>query len=103
MTPRMLAQRRKALRPRFTLSLVLRRGALTLTAQLVTMYELARASRDRRTEGGQAQQADVEVWGATDLDIAPGDRFTWNGSVCEVLRVRTERQTAIVAEAVTIQ
>ena len=103
MTPRNQAQQRASLARRYTTSLVIRRGTTTLTAQLVAVATLGRASRERQTAGSLATQADVEVWGPPSLDIARGDRFTWDGLAHEVTLVRGGRTVATVAEAVQVQ
>lgn len=102
-SPRFTAQRRHALTRRFTVPVAFRRGVATLPVQDVSLVSLTRASIERRSASGQTQQADVEVWGLPTLDVAIGDRFTWNGAVCEIVFVRQERVAATVAEAVTLQ
>lgn len=94
--------RRQALDLRFVVPVAFRRGATTLAAQHVALVALKGAS-ERRSEGGRASHADVEVWGLPTLDVAVGDRFTWNGAVCEIVFVRQERVAATVAEAVVLQ
>lgn len=103
MTPRFTAQRKRALGMRYDTSLVLRRGATTLAAQSVAIHIPPRVARERLTESGEAAQADVEVWGSVALDIQRGDRFTWDGTLCEVTFVRPGREAATIAEAVALR
>ena len=103
MTPRTIAQQQASLRRRYTTSLVIRRGSTTLTAQLVALVALGRASRERITASGQSSQADVEVWGDPVLNIAVGDRFTWDGLAHEVILVRGGRTVATIADAIQVQ
>jgi hypothetical protein len=83
---------------------VLRRGSTTLAAQSMALaLPTSRGAREGRSAGAAGAQADVVLWGAPTLNIAVGDRFTWDGVACEVVLVRPGRTLATVAEAVLIR
>ena len=84
-----------------TASLVLRRGATTLAAQLgrIVRDEVA---REPRTDAGQANQARALIYGAPTMQIAVGDRLTYGAVLYEVTFVRPDRTVETVAEAEAI-
>lgn len=80
-------------------SISIRRGSSTLTAQTV---RIARAGTvaNRSDSGGLEQSTQrVVVMGEAALDIAIGDRFNVNGDLYEVDFVRPNRRAMVVAEA----
>jgi len=77
--------------------ITLRRGATTLAAQAAALA--LTLPRDQRDPSSQAAHASVRVIGAPELNIQAGDRFTWNGALCEVTLVRPDRAIATVADA----
>lgn len=82
------------------LSIVIRRGATTLTAQTV---RLARAGGSgQRAQGAASQEARgrVLVAGPPTLNIQPDDRFNdAQGVLYRVVLVRPNRRASTVAEA----
>lgn len=80
-------------------SIMIRRGATTLTAQIVRIARLAARGQRRQTGSAEEVQADVLVSGAAALDIRVDDRFTAGGLLYQVLFVRPNRRAGTQAEA----
>jgi len=85
-------------------SLVLRRGTQTLTAQTVRI-ERKGTAQARTADSAGAEQATgaVIILGATTLNIQPQDRFTLDGRLYEVTLVNPNRLAATQAEAQIIE
>ena len=79
-------------------SIVLRRGKVTLAAQTV---RITRGRPGRASSGTNTSEAraDALIVGAVDLDIARGDRFNANGVLFEVTFVRPDLRAGVIAEA----
>jgi hypothetical protein len=93
-----------AIRDMNSVSLVLRRGATTLTAQTVRV-ERKGIGQARTADSAGAEQASgtVVILGATTLNIQPQDRFTLDGRLYEVTLVSPNRLAATQAEAQVIE
>ena len=81
-----------------TASLVIRRGAATLTAQPGRIVRDAVGS-EARAEGAQATTARVLIFGGPTFDIQREDRLTVGGVLYTVTFVRPDRTVETVAEA----
>ena len=92
-----------AVRDSNAVSLVLRRGSTTLTAQTVRVERLGLQSRQAGSAAGQQNTTGVVVMGDTTLDIQIGDRFTSSSVLYEVKFVRPNRRAATMAEAQAVE
>lgn len=93
-----------AVRSDNTVSITLRRGSSTLTAQDVRIARMGANTAIRKDAGGVEQSEQrVVILGAVDMDIELGDRFTTGGDLYEVDFVRPNRRAAIIAEARVIE
>lgn len=83
-------------------SIAIRRGGSTLTAQSV---RIAGNGSGRVNDNGEASQAvgTVVVLGSATLDIQTSDRFTTGGQLYEVEFVRTNRRGGVQAQARMVQ
>lgn len=83
-------------------SIVIRRGETSLAAQTV---RIARVGRGARVVSGQGEEkrADVLAMGDTTFDVQPGDQFTDEGTLYQVMFVRPNRDAMVVAEAIAVQ
>jgi hypothetical protein len=93
----------RAIRADNEVSLALRRGETTLTAQSMRIeYAGTRGFRLQSDAARQAQQA-VFILGEYDMNIAREDRLTHNGQLLEVVFVQPNRLACTIAEAVVIE
>lgn len=85
------------------ISLVLRRGNATLSAQSAR-FEIAgtRAFRMQSDAARESRQAGFLLM-KTDADVAVDDRFTVAGQVYRVVFVQPNKTAATIAEAVVVQ
>jgi hypothetical protein len=85
-------------------SIVIRRGATSLAAQVVRIARQGGSMAQQRDSAG-AQQAigRVMLLGPTTFDVQPEDRFTVDGLLYQVRFVRPNRRAAVVAEAEAIK
>lgn len=85
-------------------SLVLRRGATTLTAQSARIARLGGAGSERQDGQTRASYSRVVVLFGTTGNVQVGDRFNDGAGVLyEVVFVRPNRRAAVVAEAEAVQ
>ena len=83
-------------------SITLRRGDTTITAQTVRVARLGAGSL-YRSDAGRESRGGILVSGAPTLDIALDDRFTLDGALYRVKFVRPNRDTGTQAEAELVQ
>lgn len=84
-------------------SVALRRGDSTVTAQAMRIeYAGARGSRLQSDAARQAQQA-VFILGEPDMDIAVDDRLTYDSVLFQVVFIQPNRLAATIAEAIAIR
>lgn len=83
-------------------SIAIRRGDSTLSAQAMRV-EMAgmRAQRLMSDAARQSTQA-AYVLGEPDMNIAPEDRFNWNGILFRVVFIQPNRLACTIAEAVVV-
>lgn len=83
-------------------TLVLRRGDTTLPAQ---QARVTRSETGRRVqgEGVQESRGSALVFGAAEMDIRTGDRFTLDGILYQVTFVRPNREFSTTAEVEVAQ
>lgn len=92
-----------AVRDDNSVSIVLRRGATTLSTQTVRIAKMQSQSHRKGADGIVHSEQRVVVVGDVTLDIQLDDRFTVDGDLYEVDFVRPNRVAAIVAEARVIE
>lgn len=84
-------------------SVAMRRGESTVTAQLMRIeYAGARGSRLQSDAARQAQQA-VFILGEPTMDIAVDDRLTYGSVLFQVVFIQPNRLAATIAEAIAIR
>jgi hypothetical protein len=95
--------RMRVIRGRNEISLAIRRGESSLSAQLMRIeYAGVRGFRLQSDAARQAQQA-VFILGEPDMDIAVDDRLTYGGVLFRVVFVQPNRLAATIAEAIAVQ
>lgn len=96
-------ERLRKIRARNEVSLAIRRGETSLTAQPMRIeYAGSRGSRLQSDAARQAQQA-VFILGEYDMDIAVDDRLTYGNVLFQVVFVQPNRLAGTIAEAVAIR
>ncbi len=80
----------------------LRRGETVLEPQEMRIEAVGRGSRLQSDAAREAQTA-VVVFGAMDLDIAVGDRFTQDSVLYQVVFIAPNRDIDTQAEAVAVE
>lgn len=92
--------RMRKIRARNEVSLVIRRGDETVSAQLMRIeYAGARGFRLQSDAARAANQA-VFILGEPDMDIEPEDRLTYDGKLIKVVFIQLNRLAATIAEGV---
>jgi hypothetical protein len=95
--------RMRKIRARNEISLAIRRGDSTLSAQDMRIeYAGTRGFRLQSDAARQAQQA-VFILGEPDMDIAIDDRLTYGGVLFKVVFVQPNKLAATIAEAIAVQ
>ncbi len=89
-----------ALRDGNAVSLTLRRGATTLTAQTVRVEKSTSQSQRTESQGAESATGRIVVLGDTTLDIQAEDRFTLSGQLYVVTFVHPNRKACTLADAV---
>lgn len=93
-------ERLRKIRARNEVSLAIRRGNSTLTAQPMRIeYAGSRGFRIQSDAARAATQA-VFILGEPDMDIQPEDRLTYQSKLIKVVFIQVERQFATIAEGV---
>lgn len=93
-------ERLRKIRARNEVSLVIRRGASSLSAQLMRIeYAGARGFKLQSDAARSAQQA-VFILGEHDMDIQKEDRLTHDGKLIRVVFIQLNRLFATIAEGV---
>lgn len=93
-----------AIRDERPVSIAIRRGSQTLPAQTVRIARggnVQAGSTD--AEAMQAAFAPVVVVGDASLNIAPGDRFTVQGTLYQVVALHPNRDAGVQAQARMVQ
>jgi len=93
-----------AIRDERPVSIAIRRGSQTLPAQTVRIARggnVQAGSTD--AEAMQAAFAPVVVVGDASLNIAPGDRFTVQGALYQVVALHPNRDAGVQAQARAVQ
>lgn len=92
--------RLRAIRARNEVSLAIRRGSATLTAQDMRIeYAGSRGFRLQSDAAREAQQA-VFILGEHDMDIAADDRLTYDGHLIKIVFIQPNRLAGTIAEGV---
>jgi hypothetical protein len=86
------------------ISIVIRRGATTLTAQNVRLARPGGHAQTQASDQARETRAVTLVFGVATLDIQVDDRFNdANGTLYRVRFVRPDRRVETVAEAVVVE
>ena len=92
--------RMRLIRARNEVSLVIRRGDSTLTAQLMRIeYAGVRGFRLQSDAARTAVQA-VFILGEPDMNIQNDDRLTYDGHLIKVVFIQVNRLAATIAEGI---
>lgn len=95
--------RMRVIRARNEVSLAIRRGETTLTAQPMRIeYAGLRGFRLQSQAAREAQQA-MFILGEPDMDIQPEDRLTYDGKLIKVVFIQPNRLAATIAEAIAVE
>src|SRR3989304_10301983 len=98
-----IADDMRAIRAENEVSLAIRRGASTLTAQSMRIeYAGPRSSRLQSDAARSAQQA-MFILGEPDMDIAVGDRLTYPDILLQVVFIQPNRLACTIAEAIAVE
>ena len=98
-----MAEDLRAIRAENEVSLAIRRGASSLTAQPMRIeYAGARGFRLQSDAARSAQQA-VFILGEPDMDIAVEDRLTYTDILLKVVFVQPNRLACTIAEAIAVE
>jgi len=90
----------RLIRARNEVSLAIRRGSSTLTAQSMRIeYAGSRAARLQSDAARAATQA-VFILGEPDMDIQAEDRLTHDGKLIKVVFIQLNRLAATIAEGI---
>ena len=90
----------RAIRAENEVSLALRRGSSSLTAQSMRIeYAGSRAAKMQSDAARAAEQA-VFILGEPDMNIQKDDRLTYDGHLIRVVFVQLNRLAATIAEGV---
>lgn len=93
----------RAIRGENEVSVALRRGSGTVTAQDMRIeYAGQRGWRLQSDSAREARQA-VFILGEPDMDIEPEDRLTYSGILFRVVFVQPNRLAATIAEAIAVE
>lgn len=93
----------RVIRARNEVSLAIRRGETTLTAQPMRIEGAgARGARLQSDAAREVQQA-MFILGEPDMDIAVDDRLTYNNIVLKVVFIQPNRLAATIAEAIAVE
>lgn len=74
----------------------------------VRLIKIAFGLRERTNVGGQTPiqrsfaDGELKLW-ADDMELVVGDRFTWDGKVCEITAVYPQRQGTVTCEVRLLQ
>ncbi len=96
-------ERLRKIRARNEVSLQIRRGNTTLTAQSMRIeYAGSRGARLQSDAARSAEQA-VFILGEPDMDIQPEDRLTHESHLVRVVFIQLNRQFGTIAEGIIEQ
>jgi hypothetical protein len=96
-------ERLRLIRARNEVSLSIRRGDTTLTAQPMRIeYAGSRGSR-LQSDAARSAQGAVFILGEYDMDIAVEDRLTYGGVLFRVVFIQPNRAPGTIAEAVAVE
>ena len=96
-----IAEDLAAIRSDHSVTIVLRRGAVSLPAQPVRIVRAGGQGRRERSDGAAASTSRILLFGAEEMDVRPDDQFAYGGAVYTVVAPIERRggQTAGEAEA----
>jgi len=97
------AQDMRAIRAENEVSLAIRRGVSTLSAQYMRIEYAGTRGYRLQSDAARAAEQAVFILGEPDMNIQPDDRLTHDGHLLKVVFVQPNRLAATIAEAVVIE
>jgi hypothetical protein len=95
--------RLRAIRARKEVSLVIRRGATTLSAQLMRIDPAGPRGSRLQSDAARAATQAVFILGEHDMNIQPEDRLTYEGHLIKVVFIQLNRDVGTIAEGIIEQ
>lgn len=95
--------RMRKIRARNEVSLQIRRGSETLAAQAMRIEYAGSRGFKLQSDAARAATQALYILGEPDMDIAVGDRLTYNGILIQVVFIQPNRLAATIAEAVAVE
>ena len=93
-------ERLRKIRARNEVSLAIRRGATTLSAQDMRIESAGLKSYRLQSDAARSSQQAVVILGEHDMDIQIDDRLTHEGHFIRVVFIQLNRQFGTIAEGV---
>lgn len=94
------AARLRKIRARNEVSLAIRRGDATLTAQAMRIEYAGNRGYKLQSDAARVALQAVFILGEPDMDIQRDDRITFDGKLIKVVFVQVNRLAATIAEGV---
>lgn len=96
-------ERLRAIRGRKEVSLQIRRGATTLSAQPMRIEPAGSRGARLQSDAARAASQAVFILGEHDMDIQPEDRLTHESHLIKVVFIQLNRQFGTIAEGIIEQ
>lgn len=93
----------RAIRAENEVSLAGRRGASTLSTQLMRIEYAGTRGYHLQSDAARSAEQAVFILGEPDMNIQREDRYTFDGHVIEVVFIQPNRLAATIAEAIVIE
>lgn len=98
-----IADDMRKIRAENEVSLVIRRGASSLTAQAMRIELAGGRGFKLQSDAARAAQTAMFVLGEPDMNIAVDDRLTYQGILLQVVFIQPNRLAFTIAEAVAVE
>lgn len=95
--------RLRAIRARDEVSLAIRRGATSLTAQDMRIVMAGPRGARLQSDAARAATQACFILGEHDMDIQPEDRITYDGHLIRVVFIQIPRKFGTIAEGIIEQ
>ena len=92
--------RMRKIRARNEVSLVIRRGDSSLSAQLMRIEYAGARGFQLQSDAARAANQAVFILGEPDMDIQPDDRLTYDGHLIKIVFIQVNRLAATIAEGI---
>jgi hypothetical protein len=93
-------ERMRQIRARNEVSIAIRRGATTLSAQNMRIEYAGARAFNLQSDAARAANQAVFILGEPDMDIQKEDRLTHDGKLIKVVFIQLNRLAATIAEGV---